>query len=129
MFVFFIAGWILYARKLDMGINHIERAWYAAVLAVWMLTEAPRLYMGYRGNVRQSVAHLFGFLALTVTSHFALMSIYIELVPRKTDVDFAIALVQLFFGILEVLLGVGLMRRLVLLNTVQFYVSLGSAEA
>lgn len=124
-FIFFISALLIFAFKVS-HMNEAETSWYAAIMVLYFLCEVTRLHLGYRGNVDESVSHLFGFLAITVFSHITIMIVYLLAVPDGNAMDFAMAVVQLAFGGLEVMSGFFTMRRFVRRNTVEFYLHLGA---
>jgi hypothetical protein len=129
LFIFVIVAWVVYANKLvDETMTPLSRAWYAAIIALWMFCEVPRLLLGRRGNETQSVAHIFGFLILTIMSHMGMMLVYNVAVPWRNSLDYAVSIVQLMFGFVEIVVGVHTLRHLVRRNTVDFYVHVGSGE-
>ena len=127
--LYLVVAWVFYAERLrDYDMDAWQRSWYGSIVGVWTLTELPRLFFGYRGNVSQSVAHLFGFVALTFITHFTLVGAYLVLVPYRNSLDFSIAVVSFVFGFFEAILGIITLRKIIKRNTTNFYVQLGSTS-
>lgn len=127
LFVFFIAGWVFWSEKFEK-LNALQSAWYTAMLAVWAVLEPVRLRLGIRGNRVQSVAHLFGFVLLTLLVHIIVMAAYNVIVPVRNSFEYSMSIVQLLFGVVEFVVGVVTLRHLVRRNTVDFFVHVGMVE-
>jgi hypothetical protein len=129
LLVFIAVAWAGYAEKLgNPELDQIQRAWYGAVLFGWIIMEPPRLALGLAKS-GQSVAHLFGFVILTVTVHVLIMAIYNAGIPFRNSLDTSISAIQLVFAAVEIVLGGNALRNLVRRSTIDFYVNLGSVEA
>ena len=128
-FIFVIIMWAVYAEKLSQGMSDLDRVWYGAILGIWMLTEAPRLHLAQKGNSTHSVAHLLGFLVLTFVTHLTCMIVLNLQVPKKHSLDYAVSVMQLFFGVCEAVVAIATLRRIIRRNTVDFYVHLGQGVA
>ena len=129
LIVFITVAWAAYTEKLQRPeLDRIQRAWYGAVLFGWIILEPARLALGLAKS-GQSVAHLFGFVILTMTVHLLVMAIYSAAIPFKNSLDQSISALQLAFGFVEVILGLYALVHLVRRSTIDFYVNLGSVEA
>lgn len=107
-------------------LGFVDRSWYMSIVCTFAVLEAPRLYLGIGGNKNRSVSSLIGFIALTLTTHLAIMGVYNAMVPQKTSLDYAVSVVELILGIIEVIMALVETRKLVRQNTVNFYVNLGA---
>jgi hypothetical protein len=127
--ILLVVAWYHYAHRIDVyndKMNDWSRSWYGSMVGIMTLTELPRLYFGYVGNISQSVAHLFGFVSLTFVTHFALMLAYLLLTPYRNSLDFAVAIIALIFGFFEAIFGAITLKSLLWRNTVNFYLQLGT---
>lgn len=129
LLIFVVAAWAHYQDKLmKYNMSPVDRAWYGAIIAFWMLGEAPRLMLGNKGNTKQSGALMFAFLALTAFDHIVIMFAYIFVIPKKSSLDVALGSVQLLLAGLEIIFGLYNMMSMVKSNTIDFYVGLKRAS-
>lgn len=125
--IYAVVAFAYYGKRLvERQPGEIERAWYGSIVGGWAITEGARLSLGYRGNVHQSVSHLFGFVAMTFATYMSLLALYFRFVPNKGPMDYSISVVGLIFAVLESVFGIAAVSKLIRRNTVQFYVHLGA---
>lgn len=110
----------------DLGF--VDRSWYLSIITTFAVMEVPRLYMGIRGNKHRSVSSMIGFVALSLTTHLAIMAVYHAMIPRKNSLDYAVSAVEIILAGGEVILAVVEIRKMVRQNTVNFYVNMGVAS-
>ena len=125
--IFVVFAWISLISKRRKGLGDSTATWYAGILLGWCICEVPRLRLGFQGNSRRSVPSMIGFILLTLCVHVALMLVFSRITPRMDSLDYALSVVQIIYGCLEILFAVKLLRYLVKNNTIDFYVNLGSS--
>lgn len=122
----FVTAWWLYREKrITLHMNDNDAGWYGNLLALWTVLEPLRLRLGWQGNRQQSVARLFGFIFVTLTTQVTIMLIIIFLIPKKSSLDRGLCVVQLLFAGVELITTYRALGKLIRKSTVEFYIRLG----
>merc|ERR1711997_1180876 len=104
-----------------MGIRNNSKFQIICVV-VWAVVESSRIYLGYAGNLREQVPHLFGFLFLSVFPQTILIILIIALQWNNTEnlLSFVMNFIQILFICSQLLFGYIAIRNVIHAQTVKF---------
>ena len=95
----------------------------AIMLAVWALVEMPRIYLGYAGNLREQVPHLFGFLFMTVFPQSILVLLMMALQWNHSTyrpIDRVLSSIHILFIVTQLVFGYIAIKHVINAQTLKF---------
>lgn len=111
---------ITFSLKYD-ALNEIYQIVLIVIFSIIFVVEGPRLYLGYAGNLNESVPSLTSFWLLTLLIQFPLISFIsfhneLMLLPLEKSVN----LIMLIFIVLETIVGYFALRTIAHHQAVRF---------
>jgi len=90
-------------------------------LVVWGASEWIRLYYGFIGNIRENFPELMAFMVMTVVFAAPLIAYQFIAIQVRFPVDEVVAILQIIFMAVELVLGIAAVRKLVRNQTAIFF--------
>ena len=90
-------------------------------LVLWGLCEWVRLYYGFIGNIRENFPELIAFLVITVVFSAPLIAYQFLAIQVRLPIDEVVAILQIIFMCLELIIGIFAVRKLVRNQTAIFF--------
>jgi transmembrane protein 17 len=90
-------------------------------LVMWLITELPRLWFGYTGNLREKVPQLSAFQLLTIFPSLPAVVYLALLQPVRFPIETSLGLTIIFFEILELVVSYRALRRQIAIQTASFF--------
>lgn len=88
---------------------------------LWGICEWIRLYYGFIGNIRENFPELIAFLVMTVVFSAPLIAYQFLAIQVRFPIDEVVAVLQIIFMCLELIIGVFAVRTLVRNQTAIFF--------
>ena len=108
----------------DFKSNNIMTSIFVPIIiSLWSLIEIARIYLGYAGNLREQVPHLFGFLFLTIFPQSILLILMMVLQWNHQNyfvVDKVLSIFQVLFIIFQLLFGYISIKNVIHSQTMKF---------
>ena len=89
----------------NMEYDHAFRMISPTVLALWTITEPPRLLFGYIGNLKEKVPQLASFVLVTLILSAPCAAYFLFFDQNKLTLDWALHAIQFAYTFAELLLG------------------------
>ena len=120
----FVAFYVLKCiiMKADLFADFVSMA-AVILLTLWSVIEAWRIYLGYAGNLREQVPHLFGFLFLSIFPQFLLVVVVMGLQWQRSHflfVDKILGVLQILFLLSQLIFGYIAIRSVINAQTLKF---------
>lgn len=93
------------------------------IISLWSLIEISRIYLGYAGNLREQVPHLFGFIFLTIFPQSILLVLMIVFQwnhDNYFDFDKVLNIFQILFIIGQLIFGYISIKNVIHSQTMKF---------